>query len=511
MTLRPYQSDLITNVRDQISRHSSVMMQLPTAGGKTRIFSEMTRLATEKKNKVWIVVPRIELLRQASSQLSALGIHHGMISAKSRESRAFGVHVVSKDTLLRRIKAGKIKHWPKLIIIDEAHLSIDQQLFIRENAPPETRMIGVTATPERLDGRGLNELYGAIVYGPTIKDLIELHFLSQIKYFAIPGWDGTALAGKDFTGTDVKADVLDSILKARHIYGNAISHYRQHADGKACIVFCRSVKIAEETAKRFRDAGYRFESIDGNMTDKTREGLIDGIVEGRLQGLTSCDLITYGLDVPRVECIIMLRPTLSRTLFCQMIGRGLRPSPGKTHCVILDHVGNLREHGHPLVEYNWNFEGTEKRKRKKEDDPASLKLCEKCFMYFEGTICTNCGAVRGLKPQQGEMEVAGNLVEVKHPVKMFDRPPEERQELQDKIGGLIEQARQNLSPGPIGELLQIAADLGNKPMWVYWKLSKGMMAINVPLLSEIRRQKKFKPGWFYHQKMKIESRLERTA
>ncbi|MEE9499614.1 MAG: DEAD/DEAH box helicase [Nitrospinaceae bacterium] len=511
MTLRPYQSDLIINVRHEIARHANVMMQLPTAGGKTRIFSEMTRLATDKKNKVWIMVPRNELLRQSSRQLSALGIHHGMISAKSRESRAFNVHVVSKDTLLRRIKAGKIKRWPKLIIVDEAHLSIDQQLFIRQNAPPETRFIGVTATPERLDGRGLNELYGAIVYGPTIKDLIELHFLSQMKYFRIPGWDGSALAGKDFTGTDVKADVLDSIMKARHIYGNAITHYRREANGKPCIVFCRSVKIAEETAQRFRNAGYRFESIDGKMSDKTREALIDGIREGRLQGLTSCELITYGLDVPRVECIIMLRPTLSRTLFYQMIGRGLRPSPGKRACVILDHVGNFQEFGHPLWEYNWKFDGVEKRKRNKEDDQTSLKLCEKCFMYFEETICPNCGTERSGKSQQEEMEVDGNLVEVSHPVKMYDRPPEKRQELQDKIGELIEQARQSLSPGPIGELLQIAADLGNKPIWVYWLLSGGMKAINVPLLSEIRRQKEFKPGWFYHQKKKIESRLGRTA
>ncbi len=511
MALRPYQDGLITDVRAEISRNPNVMMQLATGAGKTRIFSEMTRLATEKKNKVWIVVPRNELLRQTSAQLSAIGVPHGMISAKSKESRAFGTHVVSKDTLLRRVKAGKIKTWPRLIIVDEAHLSIDQQLFIRENAPAGTRFIGVTATPERLDGRGLNELYDSIVYGPTLKDLIELRYLCQMKYYAIPGYDGSALKSKDFAGTEVKADVLDAILKARQVYGNAISHYRKHADGKPCIVFCRSVKIAEETAQRFRDAGYRFESIDGNMTDRTREALIDGVKQGRLQGLTSCELITYGLDVPRVECIIMLRPTLSRALFCQMIGRGLRPSPGKESCVILDHVGNLLEHGHPLANDIWNFEGKEKRKRKKEDDPASLNLCPKCFYYFEGANCPECGTARGLSPQQSEIEVDGSLVEVEHPVKLYDRPPEERREFQDKIGELIEQARQNLTGGAIGELLQISADLGRKPMWVYWKLSEGMMAVNVPLLHELRRLKEYKPGWVRYQTQEIESRLGRSA
>ena len=513
MTLRTYQDELITDVRAALAKFQSIMVQLPTGGGKTRIFAEMVRLAKEKSNSSWIMVPRNELLRQASGQLSSMKISHGMISAKHKESRAYSVHVISKDTILRRIKAGKIKNWPKIIFIDECHLSLDQQLFIKSSAPQGTVFLGFTATGERLDGRGLDEMYDTAIYGPTVKELVELNFLSDMKYFSVPGFDLEAIKGKDYTGTDIKPDVLDQILKTRQIYGNAIAHYRKHAHNKACIVFCRSVKAAEETAERFRSAGYRFESIDGRMTDKQREALIGGVSSGRLHGLTSCELICYGLDVPNVECIILLRPTLSRALFCQMIGRGLRPLQGKSHCVILDHVALISEHGHPMQDYEWKFHGQEKRGKKKGIDPASLKLCNECFLYYLGDTCPNCGTERGKKPPKKYEEIDGRLIEVTGPIKLNDRPPEEKREFQDKYSELMTEIsgadNDDLMDKYINELLKLAADAGLNAMSVYWRLSQGMKAVNVPVLHSIRRTLGYKPGWTYMQKKVIETKLGR--
>ena len=129
-------------------------------------------------------------------------------------------------------------------------------------------------------------------------------------------------------GTEYKPDELDALLEERAVYGDAVDHYRRHADGKPALVYCRNIEAADKTASVFSSAGYKFENIDGTMTYKRRETLLNGLKYGDIQGLTSCELITYGLDVPRVECVIMLRPTLSRALYCQMIGRGLRPSEG---------------------------------------------------------------------------------------------------------------------------------------------------------------------------------------
>jgi hypothetical protein len=294
-----------------------------------------------------------------------------------------------------------------------------------------------------------------------------------------------------------------------------IQHYREHAHEKACIVFCRSVKAAEETAARFRDAGYRFESIDGNMTDKQRKALIDGLKSGRIHGLTSCELICYGLDAPRVECIIKLRFTMSKALDSQMNGRGLRPYPGKDYCIILDPVGCLTEHGHPLEDYEWQFHGLEKRGKKKGVSPATLKLCAECFMHYDGDRCPHCGTERGKKKQKQYQEIDGRLIEITGPVKLNERPKEDQREIQDRIGILVDEvisaakSGDGILPGPIGELLKIAEDIDNSAMWVYWKLSDGMRVVNEPLLAEIRRQKGYKPGWIWMQRKAIEQRLGR--
>jgi superfamily II DNA or RNA helicase len=514
MPLREYQSNLLQAVREKLIKHDSVMMQLATGGGKTWIFSVMTALALEKDNPVWIVVPRNELLMQSSEQLASMRTPHGVISAKSNESRAFKVHVVSKDTLMRRIKAGKIKNWPKLIIIDEAHLALDQQLFIKENAPEGTKFIGVTATPERLDGRGLDDMYDDITYGPTYLEMVEMGYLSDVRYFSIPGITAQDFTSKDFSGTEVKQDVLDQILKKRQIYGNVINEYREKAHNKSCIVFCRSVKAAEETAQRFRDSGYNFESIDGKMTDRERKSLIGGLKTGQLHGLTSVDLICFGLDVPRVECIIKLRFTMSKSLDSQMNGRGSRPyifddGTVKEYCIILDPVGCLAEHGHPLEDYEWKFHGTDRRKKQKGVSVASLKICQECFLYFEGSKCPHCGAIKGAKPTKRYEEIDGRLIEVKGPVKFFDREASERRQIQEKVDGLIAKLLIEMTDSGLAELLKQAEERGWNAMKIYWELSAGMMAVNVPLLHAIQRGKGYKPSWVWMYTKTIEKRLGR--
>lgn len=511
MILRDYQAAALSALREEIMVHRTVLLQLPTGGGKTVVFSEITRLASERNNRVWIWVPRNELLRQSSKQLAAARVPHGVISAKSAESRAFQTHVVSKDTLLRRIKADKIKNWPVILVVDEAHLCLDQQLEVLQHLPAESKVIGVTATPERLDGRGLDEMYEVVIYGPTLAELVKRGHLANLWYFRVPGIEDDDFKGSDFSGTEVNADLLAEILKKRHIYGNVISHYREHTDRKPAIVFCRSVALAEETAARFRAAGYNFESIDGKMSVAKREALIDGVGSGRLHGITSCDLVTYGLDVPRIECIIMLRPTLSRALYHQMIGRGLRNSPGKVRCVVMDHVNNLKEHNHPFLNETWNFHGRSRRSREKNDNGASLKLCPKCFLHYEGAVCDNCGTARPPKPRPDLEEVDGQLVKIESPVDTSEQQAKQKREFREfkeRIERLIVDATKaaaegDIDDGAIGELLSIANELGYPTMWVYENLSKGMVAVNIPLLHEIQRQKKYKPGWIEHKKREI--------
>jgi superfamily II DNA or RNA helicase len=505
MPLRTYQKKQVDDARRMLARNRSVLLQAPTGAGKTVQFSDITARTTANGHRTWIIVPRNELLKQASDHLAKYHVHHGLISAGSKESRAYKVHVVSKDTLIRRYDS--VKNWPDLLIMDEAHLYLDRQIEIASRLPRHTKIIGYTATPERLDGRGLSAasggLYDDIVYGPTITELIEMGYLSDMRYFCPP------MEGLDELhrrGTEFNANELEDLLLKRRIYGGAIQHYRDYAHNKPALVFCRSVRAASETAQRFNDAGYAFENIDGRMSYAKRKALIDALRTGQIQGLTSCELITYGLDVPRVEAIIMLRPTLSRTLYFQMIGRGLRPSLGKKNCVILDHVGNLQEHGHPLEDYEWQFHGREKRTGGEGVSRSVLHLCPVCFLYFKGDTCPNCGGKRKPKKRPDLKEVDGRLVEIKKPIEFKDRPPEEQRALADRIDVLCEACQLKpdgdglfkLDESAVSELLMIAESLGHDDKWVYHRVNAGKVTVNYPLLHAIAKVRGRKPGWAYY-------------
>ncbi len=538
MDLRPYQDTLFIDSRVSLRKYRIVCVQLGTGGGKTHIFAAITSSAFEKKRRIWICVPRSELLWQASKHLYNNKIPHGIIKASMRESNAFNVHIISMSTIKRRIKDGKIKHFPDILIFDEAHIQLSGQRYIIDNAPPKMKVLGFTATPERFSKDFMkrckmidffnsnvwkekpkyNGIYDTLIQGPPIKDLIELDYLSQFRYFAPPiqGLEDIKTKGEDYDSKE-----LDAFFKRKAVYGKAITHYRELADGKACLVYCRSVKAAEHIADQFQAAGYNFVSIDGKMTDKQRETRINALKNGEIQGITSCELTTYGLDVPNVECIIMLRPTLSRSLFFQMIGRGLRISPGKEHCIILDHVNNVDEHleikeGETLYDalnVDWRFCGNERRGKKKGKNAIRLKFCEKCYQYFEGPSCP-CGHKKA--PLAANIkEIDGRLIELKGPIPLRDRPEEEKRQFQDLISAakaayMAGIGNAEIDYTPIKELCKIAENLGYSIMWVYHKLNELEYTVNVPLLSALSSVKGFKHGWAHFKRLELQKRNRQT-
>jgi hypothetical protein len=320
-------------------------------------------------------------------------------------------------------------------------------------------------------------------------------------------------------GSDYDPASIEQLLASRHIYGSAISHYKEMGVGKPALIFCPSVKNSEETAQRFRDHGFKFESIDGRMTDKKLDTVLGALENGLIDGICSCDIATYGLNIVSVSYIGMLRKTMSRALYFQILGRGTRPDTGKT-LVVCDHVGNFRELAtgertdedrlEKVFDVDWNFCGVEKNKKAKGEVVASLKLCAECFLYYNGPTCPHCGAGRNDKPTKPMQEIDGRLVEIKGPVKLQDRPAEDQREIQDQIGALMDEVRESgISAGPIGELLKIAEKIGRNPMWVYWRLSEGMLAVNEPLLAEIRRIKGYAHGWCFMQRKTIAKKLGR--
>ena len=403
MNLRPYQQQLITDIRLQYQLgYKSVLAVLPTGGGKTVCFSYIAEQAAKKGNRVLVLVHRQELLDQASR---AMTVPHGRISAGKAMDLSHAVQVASVQTVARRLHLLP-RDFFQLLVVDEAHHTTAGTWSKTIGHFAAAKLLGVTATPIRGDGRGLGEHYEAMVEGPTAQQLTDEGFLAAAKVLAPPGFDADGLRKRmgDF-------DTKEAEHRIGSIMGDAVSHYRKHLDGQTAIAFCCSVAHAEAVARLFISAGIPAASIDGSMTSEQRRDLLQALGTGRIKVLTSCALIGEGVDVPSVGGCILLRPTASTSLHLQMIGRCLRPQPGK-RAVVLDHVGNTCRLGHHLEEREWTLDGLAKRDR---EQAPSVKVCPVCFAtsMSAAQVCRECGHVFAPQETRELKQVDGELVERK--------------------------------------------------------------------------------------------------
>ena len=348
IALRDYQEGAVLEIRVEYRNgKTAVLFVLATGGGKTYTFSYIANSAASKGNSVCIIVHRKELLLQASASLTNLGVDHGLISPHFTPKPRALVQVASVDTLLQRLK----KHTYKfdLIIFDEAHHVVDGNKWGRVYEQlGKPRMLGVTATPVRTDGKGLGEHAGGVfqsmVQGPSVKELIGRGMLlNPIVYTSLDAPETDDLkTNRD--GTDNLKLLAERIDKPK-ITGDAVEHYHKICPGARAIVFCCNIDHARHVVEAFNAKGYRFELLVGApaMSDTERTAVNKKLRRGELHGAVTVDLVSEGYDLPDLECCIMLRSTASEALFLQQVGRVMRPSPGKTVCWLLDHVAKDRK------------------------------------------------------------------------------------------------------------------------------------------------------------------------
>jgi len=408
MELRPYQQTLADATRKAFGEGKSrPLIVLSTGGGKTVVFSYIASNATRKQNRVWIIAHRKELIRQAGNTLAEFGVLHGIIKSGTAPSPNELVHVASVQTLVGKV--GKIGS-PDLIIIDECHHATSGSYRKILDAYPSAKVIGVTATPCRLDGKGLGDVFDHLIEGPPLKWLTENGYLSPARYFAPPAV--AELAGVKITRGDYDAKELAVAMNKPTITGDAVKHYQRICDGQPMLVFCVSVQHAKDVAAEYRNAGYRAEHVDGNLSDDDRDDRIQGLATGKWQIITSCELIGEGLDVPVCVVAQLLRPTQSLVLHLQQIGRVLRFIRGKT-AMILDHVGNCQRHGLAADEREWSLGGRKTTKRKDDDPEVLVRSCPECFSAHKPTpACPYCGFVYPPKPRTKAEIKAGELEEI---------------------------------------------------------------------------------------------------
>ena len=419
---------------------------MPTGAGKTVVFASISKSISDNKKNVLILVHRRELIDQASKKLKTTGVKHGIIAAKYKPKKN-NIQIASVQTLVRRLDNNDF--FPDYIIIDEAHHAAAgswQKILDYYDNTCQAFKIGCTATPIRLDGKGLADFFDDLVLGPGVAQLIGDKYLAPYKVFAPPlklDLDRVKTLGGDYQKKDLEKQI-DSV----DIIGDAVQQYKKHADGLPAIAFCISIKHATDVCNKFKDAGYKAAIVHGEMKVGDRDEAIKGLGNGKIQILTSVDVISEGTDVPDVSAAILLRPTKSEGLYLQQVGRVLRPKPGKT-AIILDHVNSTRTHGFVDDKKNWSLHSKKKKKKKGVVVPH-VETCKKCFATYKPTpVCPVCGyeaqnRERFIKQEEGELE------ELK------------RKETEDKQKQTLIRSARTLQ-----ELEQVAQILGYKKGWAY--------------------------------------------
>ncbi len=393
VTLRPFQAAAVAEIRGAyMAGHRRVLFVLPTGGGKTYTFVYIAEQAAIRGNRVCILVHRQELVDQASRSLHAIGCQHGIIAAGYRQDLRQGVQVASVQTLARRLHTIPADFF-QLLIVDEAHHAVAGTWAKVLAGMPRAHVLGVTASPIRLDGRGLGDQFETLIEGPDAAWLTAEGFLVPARIFAPPGID---LGGIRRFDTRKGQHDAEEILRQGQAMGDAVSHYRRTIEpvhNGTTIAFCCSVAHADAVAEAFRAQGITAARLDGSMDRGQRRRLIADLGAGVVKVLTSCDIISEGTDIPSVTGAILLRPTDSLGLHLQQVGRVLRPCPGKEWAVINDHVGNSHRHGLPTDPRDWSLDGRTKRGKRAPSDALPVRVCPRCFSALPSTlqVCSECG------------------------------------------------------------------------------------------------------------------------
>jgi len=320
------------------------------------------------------------------------------------------VQVATIQSLIRRMhRLPK----PKFIVLDESHHAVSASYRKLLDAYPDSYVVGLTATPCRLDGRGLDDIFDALVLGPTVSELTADGYLAPYRAYApSPSMD---FSGVHSRGGDWERRELEGLVDQSAIVGDAVSHYLRLVHPKTCLVYCVSRKHARHVEAAYRNAGIDARYCAGDTPKAERQAIVAGLKVGDPPVVVSVDLFGEGLDAPGLAAVQLLRPTQSLGLHLQQIGRSLRPEAGKDHAIILDHVRNCLRHGLPDWDREWTLEGR-KRKKNGGENAIGLRSCDQCFVIYPAVLgaCPNCGWV----PEPGAAqklpnEVEGELVEIK--------------------------------------------------------------------------------------------------
>lgn len=387
--LRNYQQKVVTEIRKSFKEgFNSLLVQLPTGGGKTVIFSYISQGIAAKENRVLILTDREELLKQAGGTIQKFDLYPSLIKAGTKHiDYRRNVFIAMSQTLRNRTKE---KEWIDflqndidLFIVDEAHIQEFNHLF-ETGLLKGKKLLGFTATPRRTGKmRQLGMDYEKLIRGAEPKDLIELGYLLNCDTYKFDAPDMTGVETNAMTGDYAENSMFQRYDQVR-FYQGLVLNYKKHAEGKKMIVFCCNVEHAIKTTIQLNESGYRakfiasekgkpkevqstslfdedgegeqraaFEKYKSKMKEYqfyienykkysgTRKQIFDGFHDNEFEILVNVDIATKGFDEPSIEVVAVYRSTKSETLWLQMIGRGSRIAENKDGFILFDFGGNV--------------------------------------------------------------------------------------------------------------------------------------------------------------------------
>lgn len=433
--------------------YQNVCGVMPTGAGKSFTVGEIIR---EMDCNSVAIAHRQELVGQLSLALANQGVHHHIITQPKIRNFIMSQHlkefdhcfvdanartaVIGVDTLIRQAdRHDRFLKSVNLWVVDECHHLQKKNKWGKAVAlMPNARGLGVTATPIRADGRGLGRhndgLLDVIVEGPSMRELIQLGFLTDYRIFAPPSDVDYTRVEVSSTG-DFKDHQLKAAVQESHLVGDVVDHYLRIAPGKLGVTFATDVETATEIAQQFNARGVPAEVVSAKTPDKERAAIIGRFRAGELRQLVNVDLFGEGFDLPAIEVVSMARRTLSYSLYSQQFGRSLRPLPGKGNAIIIDHAGNVAIHGLPDKERIWSLDSREKRPAcKNPEDDIPLRYCVVCTQPYERihTNCPHCGHYPEPEGRSKPEQVDGDLLELtpdvlakmREQLELFDESPE---------------------------------------------------------------------------------------
>lgn len=402
--MRPYQDKLVTATRNEIKAgHKNILLVLSTGAGKTAILFDICRRAVEKGHRVLLLIHRRDLAFQTVAKFKEYGkeygIDAGLIMAGTEDNLDKSIQVVSVWTYNRRLKLDplEINRFyvnASLVLIDEAHRSLSKVFRDVMSNYQDKITIGVTATPCLSSGAAMGAMYDSLVDEVSIKELINNKYLVPCIYY---GGSAPDTKGMNTTCGDWDKKELGEKSDKPKLIGDIVENWLRLASDRQTILFAVNRKHGKHLLEAFADAGVRAAYLDAHSSDADRAVTLTRFANKEIQMIINVALFQEFLDAPITSCIDIAKATKSMGLYRQMIGRGLRPYPGKTNCMVIDHGDCILGQKLGFIEddIEWTLDGKQQawKKRKVIEKEKVVMTCEECQNLFYGHICPRCGMV----------------------------------------------------------------------------------------------------------------------